>query len=65
MNKKENYNLHPKKPPLSKQDELMIPYIWQKEITDQMLEKKEYRPEDEGKLDFVKKVKGVTTFSDK
>ena len=29
-----------------------------------MLEKKEYRPEEEGKQDFQRKVKGVTTFSD-
>jgi hypothetical protein len=26
LNKKENFNVHPKKPPQSKCDELMIPY---------------------------------------
>lgn len=28
LNKKDNYNLHPKKPPQSKADELTIPYHW-------------------------------------
>lgn len=64
LNKKDNYNQHPKKPHPSKQDELLIPYQWQKEVTDQLLEKKEYRPEDDGKPGFIQKVKGVTTFSD-
>lgn len=34
LNKKENQNAHPKRPPPSKQDELMIPYNWQKELTE-------------------------------
>ena len=28
------------------------------------MEKKDYRPEDDGKPGFVQKIKGVTTFSD-
>jgi len=41
----------------------MIPYNWQKELTEQLLEKKDYRPEEDGKPDFIHKVKGVNTFS--
>lgn len=65
LNKKENFNLHPKRPPQPKIDELTtIPYHWQKAETAHQLKDKEYRPQDEGKSDFVKKVKGVKTFSD-
>lgn len=53
LNKKENYNLHPKKPPQSKQDELTIPYHWQAAQTEDMLAKKDYRPEDDGKANFI------------
>ena len=42
----------------------MIPYNWQKELTEQLLEKKDYRPEEDGKPNFIHKVKGVNTFSD-
>ena len=64
MNRKDNINQHPKKPPQSKIDELTIPYHWQAAETVKSTEKKDYRPEDDGKKDFVKMVKGVHTFSD-
>lgn len=57
-------NQHPKKPHQSKIDELTIPYHWQAAETAKIIEKKNYSPEADGKKDFVKKVKGVTTFSD-
>lgn len=53
LNKKENYNLHPKKPPQSKVDELTIPYLYQKEITREKIQDKVYRPQDEGKPNFI------------
>ena len=40
-------------------------YHEQKERSEQMLTKKIYRPEHDGKVDFYGKVKGVDTFSDK
>jgi len=56
--------LHPKKPPQSKSNKLSIPYHWQASMTQQKLADRVYRPKDEGKPDFIRKVKGVTTFSD-
>ena len=65
MNKKDNYNLHPKKPHPSKQDELAtVHYHWQAQITKERLTDKAYNPADDGKPNFQQKVKGVTTFSE-
>ena len=60
-----SFNEHPKKPHPSKADELLVPYHLQKEDTRIKLKDNTYRPEDDGKPDFIGKVKGVTTFSDK
>ena len=56
LNKKENYNAHPKKPPVSKLEELQYPYHWQRAETEGRLRQKIYRPQDEGKSDFIGKV---------
>ena len=63
LDKKQNFNEHPKKPPQSKVDELLIPYHVQMNESLSKLSKKVYRPEDEGKPDFVKLIPGVHTFS--
>ncbi len=61
----DSFNDHPKKPHPSKADELLVPYHLQMEDTLHKLQDNKYRPEDEGKPDFVKKVKGVITFSNR
>ena len=65
LNKRQNFNEHPKKPPMSKAEELMIPYHIQMNESLSKLQKKIYRPEEEGKPDFVKRVPGIETFSKK
>jgi hypothetical protein len=53
LNKKENYNLHPKKPAQSKADELTIPYHWQATVTKEHIADKVYDPkENDGKPNF-------------
>ena len=53
LDKKKNFNEHPKKPHLSKAEELLIPYHIQMNESLSKLQKKIYRPEEEGKPDFV------------
>lgn len=65
LDKKKNFNEHPKKPPLSKVEELLIPHHIQMNETLSKLQKKIYRPEEEGKPDFVKRVPGIENFSHK
>ena len=49
---------------MPKLEELQYPYHWQRAETEGRLRQKIYKPEDEGKRDFVNKIKGVQTFSD-
>ena len=62
--KKENFNLHDKKPPVSVQDALKSAYYIERAFTEECTVKKEYRPTKFGKAEYSGKVKGVETFSD-
>lgn len=63
MNKRENWNEHPKSPPQSKKDDLSLPYIDQ--INDMKSKQKNftYDPKDHAGLDFHTQFKTPTTFS--
>ena len=62
--KKTNLNEHPKKPHPATQDDLLIPYVEQKQDEKNKLKKQQYKPADDGKPDFASKVPNVQTFSD-
>ena len=65
LNKKTNFNAHPKQPPQSVMDDLKIPFVQQKQETKQSQKAAVYRPSDHGKEDFYSKVKSKNqTFSD-
>ena len=56
MNKRENWNEHPKKPDSAKMDELSYPHVRQASDTKAKLSVKAYRPQDDGKPVFMTKV---------
>ena len=62
--KKTNFNEHPKKPHPATMDDLLIPYMEQKNDEKSKLKGQQYRPQDHGKTDFQSKVQNVNTFSD-
>ena len=62
--KKTNLNEHAKKPHPATMDDLLIPFVEQKNDEKQKLKGQQYRPQDHGKADFQSKVQNVDTFSD-
>lgn len=64
LNKKENYNEHPKRPPQSKVDELQMPHHIQAWETKMGTMSGRNYVSDGVKADWIPKVKGVQTFSD-
>lgn len=56
LGKKTNWNEHPKKPDTSTMDALLFPHVKQAERTKNMLSKKDYNPQDDGKPVFLSRV---------
>ena len=50
--KKTNFNEHAKKPHPATMDDLLIPYVEQKNDEKTKLKGQQYRPQDHGKVDF-------------
>ena len=44
LNKRQNWNEHPKQPPQSAMDDLLIPYVQQKHDAKMKLKGREFRP---------------------
>jgi predicted secreted protein len=65
LNKRENWNEHPKSPPQSKKDEFLTPYHVQKAEEKAKLKSHTYDPREHNGLDFHSHVKSPTTFSEK